>query len=226
MPNITDLPQNVLNLIFGQLSSKSVRSASLSILAWSQAYKRRCCETIPIDLSSDNCDNKITLLERWERLELLGHVQHITINDSGERSRDAQDLLQELSDRWLLKLGGLREASWNVSRKEELEDASWLSKLPPQTQLKLSYGRGMSMKVTAEALSAAKATGMLRSLAVELRSDDRADPAEILKIILLDCRSLMTLRINVVGEPTTEAPRSRACSLLLQKQQDCPPCDI
>jgi hypothetical protein len=111
MSSITDLPQNVLNLIFGQLNSRSVRSASLSTLAWSQAYKKRCCETLSLDLSSDKRDNKNTSLERWERLDLLDHVQQITINDSGERSRDVQDLLQELSDRWLLKLSGLKEVS-------------------------------------------------------------------------------------------------------------------
>jgi hypothetical protein len=203
MSSITDLPQNVLNLIFGQLNSRSVRSASLSTLAWSQAYKKRCCETLSLDLSSDKRDNKNTSLERWERLDLLDHVQQITINDSGERSRDVQDLLQELSDRWLLKLSGLKEVSWNVSRKEQLEDASWLSKLSPQTQLSLSYGGGMPTQITAKAISAVKARGMLRSLTVELRSDDPADPAETLRAIIVDCRSVTTLKINVVGDPTT-----------------------
>jgi hypothetical protein len=87
MSSITELPPNVLDLIFEQLNSKSLRSASLAIAAWSQAYKRRCCETFSLDLSSDKLDNKIALLERWERLDLLDHVQQITINDSGERSR-------------------------------------------------------------------------------------------------------------------------------------------
>jgi hypothetical protein len=203
MSSITDLPQNVLDLIFGKLNSRSVRSASLTILAWSQAYKRSCCETLSLDLSSDKRDNKIALLERWERLDLLGHVQQITINDSGERSRGAQDLLQELSDRWLLKLGGLEEVSWNVSRKEELEDVSWLSMLPPQVHLSLSCGRGMPTQITAEILSAVKVHGVLRSLTVELRSDDQADSAKILETILLDCRSVKTLKINVVGDSTT-----------------------
>ena len=203
MSSITDLPPNVLDLIFGQLNSRSLRSASLAIAAWSQAYKRRCCETFSLDLSSDKLDNKIALLERWERLDLLDHVQQITINDSGERSRDAQDLLQDLSDRWLPKLGGLKDVSWNVSRKDELEDASWLSKLPLQTQLSLACNGGISAHIIAEALSAVKACVMLRGLIVELRDDDRADSADILNTILLDCKSMTALKFDVIGDPTT-----------------------
>jgi hypothetical protein len=207
MPGITDLPQSALNLVFGYLSPKSVRSASLAIPAWSQAYKRRCCENLSLNLSSPNLDNKIALLERWERSELLDHVQHITINDSSERSRD-HGHMQDIFDQWLPKLVGLKHVLWNVSRKQKLEDASWLCKLPPQTQLSLRCQGDMFAQITAEVPSAVKARGMLRRLSLALRGDDQTDAADTLKTIILSCRGMTTLEISVTGEQTTSQPVS------------------
>jgi hypothetical protein len=200
MPDIKDLPQNVLNFIFGHLTSESVRSASLATSAWSQAYKRRCCETISLDLSFANLDDRIALLERWRQSELLGHVQEIAINDSGARSRNGQNLLQEVFDRWLPKLCGLKHIPWNVSRKRKLEDISWLEKLTPQTQLSLKCEGGMSAKIAAEVLSAVRDRDILRTLTVELRNSDQINPAEILKAVLLDCKSMTSLKISVVDD--------------------------
>jgi hypothetical protein len=203
MPDITDLPQNVLNLIFGHLTSESVRSASLVTSAWNQAYKRRCCETLSLDLSSANIDDRIVLLERWQQSELLGHVQQIAINDSGERSRNGhvgQNLLQEVFDRWLSKLGGLKHILWNVSQEEKLEDISWVGKLTPQTRLSLKCEGGMSAQITAEVLSAVRDRGILRSLTVELRNSDQINPAEIPKAVLLGCKSMTSLKISVVDD--------------------------
>jgi hypothetical protein len=200
MPDIKDLPQNVLNFIFGHLTSESVRSASLATSAWSQAYKRRCCETISLDLSFANLDDRIALLERWRQSELLGHVQEIAINDSGARSRNGQNLLQEVFDRWLPKLGGLKHILWNVSRKRKLEDISWLEKLTPQTQLSLKCEGGMSAKIAAEVLSAVRDRDILRTLTVELRNSDQINPAEMLKAVLLDCKSMTSLKISVVDD--------------------------
>ena len=208
MSEITDLPQSIITHIFGYLNSKSVRSASLVTPAWSQAYKRRCCETFSFDLSSANIDNKIALLERWEKSDLLGHVHCITINDSAARLRDAHDLLQDLLHRWLPKLEGLKHVVWNVAQKEQLEDVSWLSELPSQTRLSLLCKGGMSDQIVAETTSAVKDRSTLRSLAVELREDDRADPAEILGVLLLDCKSVSTLKISVVDDLSTSLETS------------------
>lgn len=202
MPSITDLPQKVLDLMFEHLNSEGVRSISLTTPTWSQAYKRRCCETLSLDLSSSYLENKTALLERWEHLDLLDHVHHVLISDSGERSREEHDLLQDSIDLWLPKLGGLKHVSWNLSKKDKLDDASWLRRLPPQTQLSLACEGGMSAQVTAEALSALQGCGVLRKLAVELCSDDRADSAEVLNTILLDRRSLTNLKVSVVDEVT------------------------
>jgi hypothetical protein len=202
MPDITDLPQNVLNLIFGHLASESVRSASLATSAWSQAYKNRCCETLSLDLSSANLADKFTLLERWQRLDLLGHVQQIDINDSGERSRNGENLLREAFDRWMPKLGGLKYVMWDVSRKEKHGDMSWLHKLTPETHLSLKCEGDMSAQITAEVLSAVRDRDILRSLTVGLRNNDQANPAETLKAILLGCRSMTSLNISVVDDLT------------------------
>lgn len=203
MSNIKDLPQNALSIIFGCLNSKSLRSASLAMPSWSQAYKRRCCETLSLDLSSVDLDNKVALLERWGRLDLLDHVQHIFINDSNERSQHGQNLLQELIAQWLPKLGGLKDVSWKVSRKEKLQDFPWLCKMSKSTRWILKCEGGMPAKVIAEALSALQGRDSLRSLTVELCNDDQADFAEMLKAILLNCRNLTTLKINVADNPAT-----------------------
>jgi len=212
MSNVTHLPKSVLSHIFGYLNSKSVQSASLVTPAWSQAYKRRCCETLSLDLSSANIDNKIALLERWGSLNLLDHVHRIIVKDLGERHQDGHDLLQRLFDRWLPKLNGLRHILWDVAQKEQLDDVSWLFGLPPQTQLSLVCEGGVPAHAIAEAVFAVKGRGSLRSLAVELCGDDQPCSAEMFKTILLDCGSMSTLKISVIKDHAT----SQAVSAKIQ----------
>jgi hypothetical protein len=213
MPGITDLPQNVLDIILGHLNTKGRQSASLTTPTWSQAYKRRCCETISLDLSSANLDDRIALLERWQRLNLLGHVRQISVNDSGERSQNCEGLLQEVFDRWLPKLGGLKHVLWNVSQKKKLEDISWLGKLGSQTQLSLKCEGGVSAQITAEVFSAVRDRDTLRSLTVELRNNEHANPAETLRAILMGCGSMTSLEISVVGDLTA----SQAVTVVTQE---------
>jgi hypothetical protein len=197
MTNITDLPPAILVIVFDHLQSQSLQSASLTTRAWSQVYKQHTCRVLSLDLSADAAHAKVALLERWEHLDLLRYVRHITVDDSGERSRDGQDLLQDIFDRWLLKLSGLKSVAWNISGKDELADASRLRTLPPGVLLDLVCEGDTSVQTSASVLSAAQDCSNLRSLAIGFNEGDETTLGLPLKATLLGCKNLTALKINV-----------------------------
>jgi hypothetical protein len=198
MIEVTDLPPAILEAIFQYLPTHSVRSASLVARAWSQVYKRYSCKTLCLDLLLDTLLSKTELLQRWEQLDLLRYVHRITVSDCGKRSQDGEDLLLGLFGRWLPKLSGLKFVSWDLSGKQELEDAFRLVTLPPGVLLDLVCEGETSVQTSGAALSVVQESDSLRSLAVEFSETDRASLGYLLKAILLSCKSLTSLKIHVI----------------------------
>jgi hypothetical protein len=199
MTNIMDLPPAILEGVFDYLQGSSLQSASLTTRTWSQVYKQHTCRVLSLDLSADTAHAKVALLERWENLGLLPYVHRITIDDSGERGRDGQELLEDLFDRWLPKLNGLKSVAWDLSGKIELADAFRLNTLPSGVLLDLVCEGEISVQVTASVLSLVQDCSNLRSLALEFGEENEETLGWPLKAALLRCKSLTTLKINVTS---------------------------
>jgi hypothetical protein len=199
MTNILDLPPAVLEGVFDYLQDSSLQSASLTTRAWSQVYKQHICRVLSLNLSADTAHAKVALLKRWEHLDLLTHVHRITIDDSGERGTYGQELLQDLFDRWLPKLNGLRSVAWDFLGKTELADAFRLATLPPGVLLDLICEGENSVQATARILSMAQDCSSLRSLALEFSEENETRLGRPLKAALLGCKGLTTLKINVTS---------------------------
>jgi hypothetical protein len=199
MTNILDLPPAVLEGVFDYLQDSSIQSASLTTRAWSQVYKQHICRVLSLNLSADTAHAKVALLKRWEHLDLLTHVHRITIDDSGERGTYGQELLQDLFDRWLPKLNGLRSVAWDFLGKTELADAFRLATLPPGVLLDLICEGEHSVQATARILSMAQDCSSLRSLALEFSEENETRLGRPLKAALLGCKGLTTLKINVTS---------------------------
>jgi hypothetical protein len=198
MTNITDLPPAILEVVFDYLQSQSLQAASLTTQAWRHVYKQHTCRVLPLDLSADTAHAKVALLERWEHLGLLRYVRRITVDDSGERSRDGQDLLQEIFDRWLPKLS-LRSVAWDLSGKPELVDPFRLATLPPSVLLDLVCEGQTSVHTSTSVLSVAKDCSNLHSLVIEFHEGNETTLGRSLKVALLGCKSLSALKINVTS---------------------------
>lgn len=201
MPKITDLPQGVLDIIFGHLKSKSLRSASLTTPSWSQVYKRRCCKTLRCKLSSSTPQDRSALLERWQKLGLLENIHQIIIIDDSENGHDADEALRNLLDEWLPELTGLKVFTADLSNNPKPTNPTWLSRLPPETYLDLVCEGGLPADVLANVLSAAQAHGGLRSLALDFRREDELLLGGLLKDVLMSCKDLTALRVNVSSVP-------------------------
>jgi hypothetical protein len=199
MTNITNLPPAILEVVFDHLQSQSLQSASLTTRAWRHVYKQHTCRVLSLDLSADAAHAKVALLERWENLDLLRYVRRITIDDLGERSQDGHYLLQDIFDRWLLKLSGLKSVAWDLSGKPELADAFRLTTLPPGVLLDLICEGDTSVQTSASALSAAQDCSNLRSLAIEFNKGYETTLSLPLKATLLGCKNLTALKINVTS---------------------------
>lgn len=210
MVKVTDLPPAVHETIFQHLPARSIQSASLAARAWSQCYKQYICRTLHLDLSTNAIPGKIELLERWEQMDLLRCVYRITISDTGKRSQSGEELLRDLYDRWLPKLSGVRSVSWDLSGKNELEDAFHLAKLSSGVLLDLICEDGASAQKISAALNTMQKRENLRSLAVQFSETDEPSLGGLLKATLLCCKSLTNLKIDVISSqngPGPESPR-------------------
>lgn len=197
MIGITDLPQRVVEKIFDYLSDQTLQSLSLSTRSLSHVYRQRCCNVLSIDLSLDTASSKATLLQKWEQLKCIHCVRRITINDSGERSKDGQKLLQDLFDHWLPKLSGLGCVSWDLSGKPVLEDAMQLTTLPAGVLLDLTCEGDTPKQTITNIICTVQGYDGLRKLAVAFNQADEATLLPTLKATLLGCKNLTALKFNV-----------------------------
>ncbi|KAM0714978.1 hypothetical protein Q7P37_009443 [Cladosporium fusiforme] len=201
MSTFDELPPGIVDLISGYLDAKTLRSSSLSIRAFAQAYKRRCCETLDISLLTDSSRNKTKVLKRWEKLELLEYVRHVKLDDSGVRSQDGLSLFKQLFDYWLPRMTGLRSLAWNLSGKPDLGEVTF-SALPPQVCLDVVCEGDTPIQTVCEVIDAACQCDGLRSLAIELpaRTHDTLD--QTLQKALLGCKNLIALKIKANKDST------------------------
>lgn len=206
MPGITDLPQHVQETIFDYLSDQTLQSLSLTARPWSHVYKQRSCRVLEIDLTLDTARGKSTLLQTWERLNLLQYVRRIAINDSGERSKEGQKFLHDLSDHWLPELSGLECVSWDLSGKPVVENATQLTSLPAGVLLDLTCEGNTPKQTVADILGAVQGYDALRKLVVAFDQADEASLSQILKATLLSCKNLTALEINVTNDREEVSP--------------------
>jgi hypothetical protein len=208
MMNVTDLPPAILEIVLQYLPNDSIRSASLVARAWSHVYKRTSCKTLRLDLSVNTLLGKTELLQRWEQLDLLRHVHRITIADPDRRSQDGERLLLDLFDRWLSKLSGLKSVSWILSGKHKLDDAFRLATLPPKILLDLVCEGETSAQTIGAAFSVVQGCDNLRSLAVGFSIEDEASLGSLLESVLLSCKSLTALKVNVFDDHDRSHPET------------------
>lgn len=199
MISVTALPPAILEAIFQHLPSDSIQSASLTTRTWSQVYKQHICRTFSFDLSAEPLLGKTELLQRWEHMNLLPFVHQITINDSGDRSQDGENLLNDLFHRWLPKLSGLKSVSWELSGKSALRGGFGFAALPSGVFLDLAYEDETSSQTNTAVLSAIQNCDNLRSLAVEFSQAEEAILGSLLTATLLSCKGLTSLKIKMAS---------------------------
>lgn len=196
MTKVDELPAVAVDLISGYLDEKALRSASLSIRGWSQAYKRRSCETVVVDLSTPSNQSKLKKLHRWESLDLLKWVRHLEIDDTGVRSQDGQYMLEQLLEYWLPSMTGLKSILWACSRKPELGEPKF-HMLPAGLLLDVVCEGDTPPRTVIDVLRATKECERLRRLAIEFPAVADDTLSLLLKQILLGCRHLTALKVQV-----------------------------
>lgn len=214
MAKLDDLPPDVVDLISGYLDKKDLLAASLSLRAWFQAYKRRCCEILNINLLAESCDGRLKVLKRWDSHGFLKWVRHLHITDSGVRSPDGRFLLEQLFSYWMPNITGLRSVLWDLSGKSELGEAKF-SALPPGVRLNVVCEGDTPTQAVFEILDAVEHCDKIRSLAIAVPSEAHDTFGQVLKKTLLGCSNLTALKITAnesTGLSEQPSPRDESGS--------------
>lgn len=198
--SLADLPEDILHIICEYLDVPSLKSASQAHRSLSQVYQRHCYRILTLDIYSEHLWEKFELIERWDSKDRLKHVQHVFINDSGERSRDGRALLQLVLSQTLPKMTGLRRVKWNFSgRFAPLEQDFRFPKLPARVRLEMEAAQSTaaepSVPVMTQILSGLQHHVNLHFLDVAF---DAAAPQlhELFKTTLLTCNQLRIVKVR------------------------------
>lgn len=216
MPDITDLPDSVLNLIFEYLDTRDLRSARLTNTSWNPECKRELFKVVNFDLDRDTVNKKSRAHHHFHMSDSFSHVRHLKICDAGDRTTEEPNIFRHLTDDWLPLLKGLQSILWHLSDKTESNAAHFLSALPFGVKLDLVLGRRIHVKASSDMLSTLIGSLSLRSLEIELPLTDETTLSGPLKALLLSCRHLKRLVVNTQQESTIQSTESRntnACSL-------------
>lgn len=198
--SLADFPEDILHNVCEYLDVSSLKSASQAHRSLSQVYQRHCYRILTLDVYSEHLWEKFELIERWDSKDRLKHVQHVFINDSGERSRDGKALLQLVLSQTLPKMTGLRRVKWNFSgRFAPLEQDFRFPELPARVRLEVEAAQSTaaepSVPVMTQILSGLQHHVNLHSLDVAF---DAAAPQlhELFKTTLLTCNQLRVVKVR------------------------------